>query len=58
MEEGISEIKYDMSEKNDEGKKGKFPDGTSPDDMEEGVSERKDDKNAQMALLLMIWRKL
>ena len=31
--------------KNDDKKEAKFPDDTSPFDMEEGVSERKDDKN-------------
>ena len=52
----------------DERKEVECPDDTPPDDMEEVVSEIKDDKNektmrkkrqnAQMALLLMIWRKL
>ena len=51
-----------------EGKEAECPDGTPPDDMEEGVSEKKVDKNeklmrekrqnAQMTLLLMIWRKV
>ena len=31
--------------KNDEGKEVECPDGLPPDDTEEGVSERKDDKN-------------
>ena len=30
------------------GKEAEFPDGTPPDDMEEGVSERKDDKNEKL----------
>ena len=33
---------------NDEGKEEKCPDDTPPDDMEEGVSERKDDKNEKI----------
>ena len=30
------------------GKEAEFPDGTTPDDMEEGVSEKKDDKNERI----------
>ena len=33
--------KDDKNEKNDDGKEAEYPDDTPPDDMEEGVSERK-----------------
>ena len=58
----------DGKKKNDEEKETKCPNDTPPVDMEKGVSERKNDKNeklmsekrqnAQMALLLMVWRKV
>ena len=38
----------DRNENFDEGKEVEFPDGTPPDDTEEGVSEIKDDKNKKM----------
>ena len=54
--------------KNDELNEAKCPYGTPPGDMEESVCEKEHDKNekqftekrqnAQMALLLMIWRKV
>ena len=47
MEEGVSEIKDDKNEQNDEGKEAECPVGTPPNDTEEGVSERKDDNNEE-----------
>ena len=44
MEEGVSDRKYEKNEKNDEGKQSGCPDDTPPHDMEEGVSDIKDDK--------------
>ena len=41
MEKGVSERKNDKNEKNDEEKEAECPDDTPPDDMEEGVSEKK-----------------
>ena len=45
MEEGVGEKKDDKNEKIDEEKEAECPDGTPTDDMEEGVSERINDKN-------------
>ena len=66
MEEGVSERTDDKN--NYEEKEAEFPNGTPPDNMEEGVSEKKmtgikklmreKRQNSQMALLLMIWRKV
>ena len=68
MEEGVSDRKYDKNEINDEEKEAECPYDNPKIDMEKGVSERKNDKNekprrkkrqnAQMTLLLMIWRKV
>ena len=41
MEEGVSDKKNDKSEKNDEEKEDECLDDTSPDKMEEGVSNKK-----------------
>ena len=67
MEEGVSDRKI-TGMKNDEEKEAECPDDTPSVDMEEAVSERKYDKNermmrkkrhnAQMTLLLLIWRKV
>ena len=40
--------KNDMNERIDEGKQAECPDGTPPDDVEEGVSERNNDKNKKI----------
>ena len=45
MEGCVSERKYDKNEKIDEVKEAKWPDDTPPNDMEEGVSYRKDDRD-------------
>ena len=65
---GLNDRKDGKNKKYDEGKEAKCPDETPPDDMEKGVSERKNYKNEklmretrqnyQMALLLVIWRKV
>ena len=39
MEEGVNDIKYDNNEKNDEEKETECLDDTSPDEMEERVSD-------------------
>ena len=44
MEEYVGE-KHDKNEIIDEENEAECPDCTPPDDMEDGVSERKDDKN-------------
>ena len=69
MKEGVGEKKTD--DKNviiDKVKETACPDGTPPDDMEKGVGEkkmtrmseltRKKMQHVQMALLLVIWRKV
>ena len=48
MEEDVGENNYDKSERIDEEKEAACPDGTPTDDMEEGVSERNNDKNKNM----------
>ena len=68
MEEGVGDEKDDKNERINEVKEAEFPDGTPPNDMEEGVCEknmtrmkkwmREKRQNAQMELLLMIWRKV
>ena len=68
MEEGVGDEKDDNTEILDEKKKAKDPDVTPPVDMEEGVDDdkmtvlkylmREKRQNAQMSLLLMIWRKV
>ena len=45
MEEVIHYRKGDKNEKNDEEKESECPNDTSPFDIEEGVNERKDDRN-------------
>ena len=39
MEEGENDRNYGKNEKNDEGKEAEYLDDTSPDEMEEGVSD-------------------
>ena len=41
MKEGVGEKKDDKNVIIDEEKEASFPDGTPPDDMEEGVGEKK-----------------
>ena len=63
-----SQKQDDKNVRIDEEKVAACPDGTPPDDMEEGVSEKnmtrmkdfmgKKRQNALMSLLLMIWRKV
>ena len=45
MEEDVSDKKNDKSKNNDEGKEAECLDDTSPDNMEEGVSDINDIKN-------------
>ena len=68
MEEGVGDEKDDKNERIYAEKEEKCPDVTLPDDMEKGVGDEKYDKNdilddekrqnAQITLLLMIWRKV
>ena len=48
MEEDVNDRNYNKNEKYDEEKESEFPDDTSPLEMEEGVSDRKDDKNKKI----------
>ena len=48
MEEGVSDRKDDKNEKNDEEKEVKFPNDTSPIEMEEGVNYIPDDNTEKI----------
>ena len=68
MEKGVGDEKDDNNENKEEEKKAEYPDVTPPDDMDKGLGDKKIEKtteltrkkkqNAQMSLLLMIWRKV
>ena len=68
MEEGVIDIKDDSKEQNDEWKEAECPNDTPPDEIEEIVSDRNDEKNenmmrekrqnSRMKLLLLIRRKV
>ena len=48
MEECVKDINDDKNEKNDEEKEAECLDYTSPDEIEEGVNDRNDNKNENM----------
>ena len=62
VEEGVGDSNDENNEEIDEGKEAECLDDTSPDEIEEGVSDkkmmRKQRLNAYITLPLTIWRKV